>query len=73
MKGRADVPALLFADDAAHDKGEVMQESFPVAFRVVEAKRWNRVLDREEKGKNTEDGMGKFPCISAPKGSDRGS
>jgi len=61
MKGRADVPdALLFADDAAHDKARKEKSDwkrFQHGLCVVEAKRWNRVLDSEEKGTNAEDGV----------------
>jgi hypothetical protein len=61
VKGRADVPdALLFADDAAHDKARKEKSDwkrFQHGLCVVEAKRWNRVLDREEKRKNAEDGV----------------
>ena len=61
VKGRADVPdALLFADEAAHDRARKERSDwkrFQHGLCVVEAKRWNRVLDREEKGKNAEDGV----------------
>lgn len=61
VKGRADVPdALLFADEAAHDKARKEKSDwkrFQHGLCLVEAKRWNRVLDREERGKNAEDGV----------------
>ena len=61
LRGRADVPdALLFADQAAHDLARKEQSDwkrFQHGLCVVEAKRWNRLLDREEKGRPTEEGV----------------
>ncbi|RNJ47897.1 Eco57I restriction-modification methylase domain-containing protein [Methylocystis hirsuta] len=61
VKGRADVPdALLFADEAAHDKARKEKSDwkrFQHGLCVVEAKRWNRVLDREETGKTPDVGV----------------
>src|SRR5437588_11990223 len=50
-KARDDVPdALLFADAAAKAKAAPLSpwQRFQHGACVVEAKRWNRVLDREE-------------------------
>lgn len=60
-KGRFDVPdALLFADDAAHDRARTERDDwkrFQHGLCIVEAKRWNRVLDRFEKTTRQEDGV----------------
>ena len=51
-KGREDVPdALLFADAAAHDRARRESDDwkrFQHGACIVEAKRWSRVLDRED-------------------------
>lgn len=61
VKGRDDVPdALLFADTAAHDRAREESDDwkrFQHGLCVVEAKRWNRVLDREEKGVRPDPGV----------------
>ena len=61
LKGRADVPdALLFADHAAHDlarKEGSDWKRFQHGLCVVEAKRWNRLLDREGRARPTEEGV----------------
>jgi hypothetical protein len=61
LRGRADVPdALLFADEASHDLARRERndwQRFQHGLCVVEAKRWNRLLDREEKGKYPEEGV----------------
>ena len=61
VKGRTDVPdALLFGDDASHElarKEKSDWQRFKHGLCVVEAKRWNRLLDRVEKGKEAEEGV----------------
>jgi len=61
VKGRADVPdALLFADDEslARARREWNDwQRFKHGLCVVEAKRWNRLLDRVEKGKEADEGV----------------
>lgn len=60
-KGRADVPdALLFADGAAHDRARREPDDwkrFQHGLCIVEAKRWNRVLDREDQRARGEEGV----------------
>jgi hypothetical protein len=59
-KARDDVPdALLFADAAAKTKAAPLHpwQRFQHGVCVVEAKRWNRVLDREEARRKGEDGV----------------
>ena len=60
-KGRGDVPdALLFADDGAHNRARHESDDwrrFQHGVCVVEAKRWNRVLDREETRTKGEEGV----------------
>ncbi len=59
-KGRADVPdALLFADEHSLALAKKEHEDFrrfQHGLAVVEAKRWGRALDREEKGRKDEAG-----------------
>ena len=61
FKGRSDVPdALLFADDFAHERArrEVSDwQRFKHGLCVVEAKRWGRLLDRVEKGREADEGV----------------
>ena len=61
VKGRKDVPdALLFADDTAHSRARSESDDwkrFQHGLCLVEAKRWGRVLDREEKGPRADDGV----------------
>jgi hypothetical protein len=60
-KGRADVPdALLFADEDAHDRARREKDDwkrFRHGICIVEAKRWGRVLDREDNRTKGEDGV----------------
>lgn len=60
-KGRADVPdALLFADEEAHDRARREKgdwKRFRHGICIVEAKRWARVLDREDKRAKGEEGV----------------
>jgi hypothetical protein len=59
-KAREDVPdALLFADASAKAKAAPLHpwQRFQHGVCVVEAKRWNRVLDREEARRKGEDGV----------------
>ncbi|QCI67215.1 hypothetical protein [Phreatobacter stygius] len=60
-KGRSDVPdGLLFADETAFANGRRELDSW-LRFRhgicLVESKKWNRVLDREEKGAKSHEGV----------------
>jgi hypothetical protein len=61
VRGRADIPdALLFVDDAQLELARREPDDwrrFQHGVCVVEAKRWNRVLDREESGRHAEDGV----------------
>ena len=61
VKGRADVPdALLFADEDAHARARREWndwQRFKHGLCIVEAKRWNRLLDRVEKGKEADEGV----------------
>ena len=61
VKGRSDVPdALLFADDFAHERARHEMndwQRFKHGLCVVEAKRWCRLLDRVEKGKEADEGV----------------
>ncbi len=61
VKGRADVPdALLFADEDAHARARREWndwQRFKHGLCVVEAKRWNRLLDRVEKGKEADEAV----------------
>ena len=71
VKGRKDVPdALLFADDDARNRARLESDDwkrFKHGLCVVEAKRWNRVLDREEKGAKAEEGVPvHWPRIAPP-------
>jgi hypothetical protein len=60
-KGRADVPdALLFADDESNDRGRREKDDwkrFRHGICIVEAKRWARVLDREDNRAKGEEGV----------------
>jgi hypothetical protein len=59
-KARDDVPdALLFADAEAKDKAKPLDpwQRFRHGLCVVEAKRWNRVLDRQDARGKGEDGV----------------
>jgi hypothetical protein len=59
-KARDDVPdALLFGDAAAKAKAAPLTawQRFQHGLCIVEAKRWNRVLDREESRRKGEDGV----------------
>jgi hypothetical protein len=60
-KGRDNVPdALLFVDSAAHGRARYESDDwkrFQHGLCLVEAKRWNRVLDREETRSKGEDGV----------------
>jgi hypothetical protein len=59
-KARDDVPdALLFADAGAKAKAAPLHpwQRFQHGVCIVEAKRWNRVLDREEARRKGEDGV----------------
>jgi hypothetical protein len=60
-KGRGDVPdALLFADGGAEDRARHESDDwkrFQHGLCIVEAKRWNRVLDREENRTKGEGGV----------------
>jgi len=60
VKSREDVPdALLFADSGAKAKSAPLNpwQRFQHGACVVEAKRWNRVLDRVEKRHQPDDGV----------------
>lgn len=60
VKARDDVPdALLFADAAAKASAAPLAawQRFQHGLCVVEAKRWNRVLDREEARRKGEEGV----------------
>ena len=61
VKGRKDVPdALLFADESALAKARHESDDwkhFQHGLCVVEAKRWNRVVDREDKTARAEEGV----------------
>ena len=61
MKGRADVPdALLFVDDDSLARARRERndwQRFKHGLCVVEAKRWDRLLDRVEKGKEADEGV----------------
>ena len=61
VKGRADVPdALLFADEFALERARKERsdwQRFKHGLCVVEAKRWGRLLDRVEKGKEADEGV----------------
>ena len=61
VKGRMDVPdALLFANELAHERARRERsdwQRFKHGLCVVEAKRWNRLLDRVEKGKEADEGV----------------
>lgn len=60
VKKRDDVPdALLFADEAAKAKAAPLQawQRFQHGLCVVEAKRWNRPLDRQDAARRGEDGV----------------
>jgi hypothetical protein len=59
VKSRNDVPdALLFADEPSKAKAGKLEpwQRFQHGLCIVEAKRWQRVLDREEKGRKDETG-----------------
>lgn len=59
VKARLDVPdALLFSDEAAKTAAGVLEpwRRFAHGLCVVEAKRWGRALDREERGRKGEEG-----------------
>jgi len=59
VKARLDVPdALLFADEAAKTVAGALEpwKRFAHGLCVVEAKRWGRALDREERGRKGEEG-----------------
>jgi hypothetical protein len=60
VKAREDVPdALLFKDQDAKEKAAPLEawQRFQHGLCVVEAKRWNRVLDREEGRRRGESGV----------------
>ncbi len=61
LRGRSDVPdALLFADDFAHERARREMsdwQRFKHGLCVVEAKRWGRLLDRVEKGREADEGV----------------
>lgn len=59
VKSRLDVPdALLFADESAKSTAACWSpwRRFAHGLCVVEAKRWGRALDREERGRKGEEG-----------------
>jgi hypothetical protein len=59
VKARHDVPdALLFSDEASKTKAATLEpwRRFAHGVCVVEAKRWGRALDREERGRKGEEG-----------------
>lgn len=60
VKGREDVPdGLLFADAAAEARATAKEpwQRFRHGLCIVEAKRWNRALDRRDKRDKTDEGV----------------
>jgi hypothetical protein len=60
-KGRKQIPdALLFADQAARQRATTEQDHwkrYQFGLAIVEAKRWDRSLDRAERRDSSEDGV----------------